>query len=199
MPKSPPPHPPVKFGECKNCSREFIKRKTSIFCSKKCMSENIEKVHYKLTFCKYCNKEFTQKTYRNNVFCSPECTTEMKKGKNSPTWKGGIKKEKDRRKSLEMVSWRKAVFKRDDYTCQICLMKSRYLEPHHIFFYANFPELRAVLDNGITLCKSCHTFVHKSIKRTYFLKIDKQLLEPVVQHSKYRDWLFQLLLHTRKK
>lgn len=185
---------------CPQCGNNFVRRrKETVFCSQKCRAEKFEKDHYKKTTCKICNKSFSQKTYRVNTTCSKECNILSKRKENSPTWKGGIKEERDRRKSLEMVMWRKKVFERDKYTCQICKKKGDYLEPHHILFYSNFPKLRSILENGITLCKSCHIDVHKSIKRTYFLKINKRQLETVVQHSKYRDWLFEVLSHIHKK
>lgn len=192
-----------RFGNqmkiCKQCGVDFKRRrKETIYCSRKCTVIAFEKNHYKNGTCKMCKNIFKQKTYQDLSFCSKDCLYKSKQGKNSPTWKGGIKKDKDKRKSLEMVEWRKAVFERDQYTCQICDKKSVYLEPHHIFFYAKFPDLRSNLHNGITLCKSCHTYVHKSIRRTYFSRIDKQQLQIVVRDSKYRDWLFEVLSHNHK-
>ena len=60
------------------------------------------------------------------------------------------------RASPEYIQWRKAVYKRDDYTCQQCKSKGGRLEAHHIKPFATHPELRFDVDNGITLCKSCH-------------------------------------------
>ena len=60
--------------------------------------------------------------------------------------------------------WRKAVFERDDYTCQMCGKRSGnginvILHPHHIKRFADYPELRFDVNNGITLCKECHSKV----------------------------------------
>jgi hypothetical protein len=51
---------------------------------------------------------------------------------------------------------------RDGYTCQICKdNKGNNLVPHHLQGFANFKELRMVVDNGITLCNECHNEFHK--------------------------------------
>ncbi len=60
------------------------------------------------------------------------------------------------RASPAYIRWRTAVYKRDNYTCQHCGVKGGRLEAHHIKSFAQYPELRFVVDNGITLCKSYH-------------------------------------------
>lgn len=72
-------------------------------------------------------------------------------------WKGG-KTEKNEaiRKGADYKNWRIAVFKRDLHTCQICNTKGGYLHADHIKPFAYYPELRFEIDNGRTLCKSCH-------------------------------------------
>jgi len=64
------------------------------------------------------------------------------------------------RKRLEYRLWREAVFARDNFTCQKCGQKNIYLNAHHIKNYAQYPELRFAIDNGITLCKICHKAFH---------------------------------------
>lgn len=55
-------------------------------------------------------------------------------------------------------NWRKSVFERDDYTCQMCLVRGGYLEAHHILPVRDNKESLLIfdIDNGITLCKECH-------------------------------------------
>ena len=65
------------------------------------------------------------------------------------------------RKSEAMQNWRKAVFERDDYTCQHCGTrggqgKTVILHADHIKRFADYPELRFDLNNGRTLCVDCH-------------------------------------------
>lgn len=50
----------------------------------------------------------------------------------------------------------KLCIQRDDYTCQLCNLKGTDLNAHHIYPWANYPELRFDLNNVITLCKRCH-------------------------------------------
>ena len=55
--------------------------------------------------------------------------------------------------------WRTNVLNRDDFTCKECGSKDN-LHAHHIVRWADCPELRVELSNGITLCKSCHEAEH---------------------------------------
>lgn len=52
--------------------------------------------------------------------------------------------------------WRRQVFERDDFTCQMCKVRGGQLEADHIKPYAYYPEVRWELSNGRTLCKPCH-------------------------------------------
>jgi 5-methylcytosine-specific restriction endonuclease McrA len=69
------------------------------------------------------------------------------------------------RYSKEADDWRTSVFKRDDYTCQLCGIRGTYLEADHIKPWAYFPELRFELSNGRTLCKTCHNKTKMSAKK----------------------------------
>ena len=72
-------------------------------------------------------------------------------------WKGCILSEvRKLRNSRKYQIWRKAVFERDDYTCQICLIRGGELNADHIKKFSDFLELRFSVDNGMTLCKPCH-------------------------------------------
>ncbi len=100
--------------------------------------------------------------------------SEARKGSKGSNWKGGVTPEhKNARNSLEWKVWRKAVFERDKYFCQMCGMHSKYLRPHHIKFFADYPELRFVVSNGITLCDPCHRLVHRYFRRVKKLQWDK--------------------------
>ena len=80
------------------------------------------------------------------------------KGENAPNWKGGISLLNNSiRGSVEYKLWREAVFKRDNFTCQECNDNSGgNLNAHHIKPFSLFPEVRFAIDNGVTLCETCH-------------------------------------------
>lgn len=98
--------------------------------------------------------------------------TPTMKGKTHYNWKGGITPEimKIRNSTLSHV-WRTMVFERDNYTCQECGLRGVYLHAHHIREFSKFPELRFVLSNGLTLCKSCHINLHKKNKNPVEIKM----------------------------
>ena len=75
----------------------------------------------------------------------------------NPAWKGGVTSINAAiRGSKEYILWRKSVFERDNYTCIWCLVRGGELHADHIKPFAYFPELRFAIDNGRTLCVSCH-------------------------------------------
>lgn len=105
------------------------------------------------------SQEFREKVKRNHADFSGEKNPMFgKRGKLHPAWKGGISKENDiLRKSFEFRNWRTSVFKRDNYTCQLCGdNKSGKLNADHIKPWATYPELRFETLNGRTLCVVCH-------------------------------------------
>lgn len=53
----------------------------------------------------------------------------------------------------------KAIFLRDNYICQLCNKPSRELQAHHIKLFVKFIDLRYDLNNGITLCRKCHSSI----------------------------------------
>jgi hypothetical protein len=75
-------------------------------------------------------------------------------------------KEQERiRKSYKNKIWRRKVFRKDGFSCQICHDKSRKNHPvilnaHHIKSFIEYPKFRFKVSNGITLCKSCHVWIH---------------------------------------
>lgn len=88
------------------------------------------------------------------------------RGKNNPSWKGGITPENLKiRTSAKFLNWRKQVFERDDYTCQICRIRGGALHAHHILQFSIYPALRFEVDNGLTLCEKDHRMIH-GIART---------------------------------
>ena len=71
--------------------------------------------------------------------------------------------------------WTEAVKKRDNFTCQHCRkenLQGKACHAHHIKSWDNFPELRYVLNNGVTLCCSCHSKAHDFNGTTRWSKYD---------------------------
>ena len=89
------------------------------------------------------------------------------KGENNGQWKGGhIPERKKVEHTLAHKKFRIAIFKRDNYTCQMCGAKRKkgdriILNAHHIRPFSLFPELRHEISNGLTLCSKCHYKIHR--------------------------------------
>ena len=82
-------------------------------------------------------------------------------GSQHGNWKGGVTPENvSIRKSVKYRKWRKNVFERDNYICQICGQKGYKLRAHHINNFAEYKDERMEVDNGITLCANCHRKIH---------------------------------------
>lgn len=79
-----------------------------------------------------------------------------KRGEFANRWEGGKTKNQKLRMLADYKEWRLIVLKRDDYTCQICLKRGGKLNVDHIKSFSKFPHLRLDINNGRTLCVSCH-------------------------------------------
>lgn len=110
--------------------------------------------------CPKCRK--VAPTYRS-VLCR-ECYLAKRfhcrrdtKGSGHWAWKGGRTSEaRALKNSKEYKAWRRAVFSRDDYTCQECRKRGGYLHAHHLKPKSLFASLIFVVENGQTLCEDCH-------------------------------------------
>ena len=82
-------------------------------------------------------------------------------GNKNGSWKGGISTVKNKiRNSAEYREWRFAVYKRDNFKCQVC-RSSEKINAHHIISFSNQFNKHLEVYNGITMCKKCHTDLHK--------------------------------------
>lgn len=93
-------------------------------------------------------------------------------GSKNGMWKGGITDYWHKvRNSIRYENWRWNVFSRDDFTCKWCGANSKYdgktiLNAHHSVEFAKllktmFEKHIFNLDNGTTLCDSCHNLTKK--------------------------------------
>jgi len=67
----------------------------------------------------------------------------------------------DKRQYTEYGLWVKAVYTRDNHTCQKCGVRGGVaLHAHHIYGYSRYEEVRTSLWNGVTLCEADHKLFH---------------------------------------
>jgi len=177
--------------KCIICGNKFYVRgirrqKTAKYCSVKCKAKdqkgktpyNIGNAKTEEIKCKKCGKKFTAPLWETRKYCSHKCYLENNNigeqvtGKLHWKWKGGITPENQKlRSSRKSKDWRKAVFKRDNYTCQECGVRGGKLVADHIKQWAFFPKLRFNINNGRVLCEKCHektpTFRNNNKKIAY--------------------------------
>lgn len=109
-------------------------------------------------------KEVKAKISRSRVLSG------VAQGARNPNWKGGRSFARgERYRAMQTAgykNWRRAVFERDDYTCQNkeCGHRGGDLEAHHVKPWSTFPELRYSVDNGLTLCLKCHRKTFKGCR-----------------------------------
>lgn len=154
---------PVNSGNGRTALRQF--------CSRKCAS------YAQLTntplLCVICGSKFyaskSQVKYRNRKTCSRQCNKSMVRqiAIQRRIDNGYTQHQLDRlaRYAPEAEIWRKAVFERDDYTCQFCVVRGGKLEADHVLPFAYFPEIRYELSNGRTLCRNCHSTTKMSASK----------------------------------
>ena len=102
-----------------------------------------------------------------NFFCSMECMgiwqSKNRRGENHPNYTGYTDSVGLLRHTEEYNLWRKQVYERDFWTCKDCGKKVKSIIAHHIKCFRDYPELRFVVENGVTLCRSCHKIRHDEI------------------------------------
>lgn len=69
-----------------------------------------------------------------------------------------LSKKEDKR-TYAYADWRNQVYKRDNWKCRLTSSECcGRIEAHHIFNWADYPELRYIISNGITLCHFHHPY-----------------------------------------
>lgn len=147
------------------------------YCSRDCMAKGYKarvkerSSHWQggkwKRYCLVCGKEFEfdkgdlKRCPNSRLFCSQSCKAQYQHiGEGNPNWKGGIQPEHLKiRNSKGVREWKLECLERDNHTCQKC-GAIEGLHVHHIKSFDEFPELRAKLENGITLCGDCHYEIH---------------------------------------
>ena len=146
--------------------------------------------------CLYCKKEFEvlpSVVRKGRKFCTYDCRSNYIKGKNNPNWKGGRKtKVKCMRECKQYKEWRKKVFERDEYRCIGCHQIGGDLEAHHCIPISE--DIGKIYDvqNGITLCKKCHSLIPKKGDKGYiymdrfFAIIKRNEFDKMKENSKFK-------------
>jgi 5-methylcytosine-specific restriction endonuclease McrA len=103
----------------------------------------------------------------------PACAIKKNSGETYYNYKKDLTEKERiyRRHDKRNVEWRKKIFERDDYTCQITGKKGGDLVAHHLKLYSKHKELRFEIDNGVTLNKEFHKFVHKIFGKNHDVDI----------------------------
>lgn len=87
----------------------------------------------------------------------------LRVGPLSWSWRSDISDEERlvQRSTDANRKWRSAVYARDNFTCQLCNERGGKLHAHHLDAYNKFKHRRFELDNGVTLCETCHGAFHE--------------------------------------
>ena len=160
---------PPLIKKCLNCGEEFrtSPSQNNNYCSQKCSWSSAERnkkigekqsaLHavpsFRSKFMEWIKTRSASDEWKNSAH--------FQKGENHPAYKGNASARESAMGQYEYKKWRKDVFARDCYTCQDCGVKGVYIHAHHIKEWAKFPELRYDLNNGVTLCETCHKKRHK--------------------------------------
>lgn len=168
-----------KKKNCLFCGKEFFGRKSRKYCSRYCLAKNTIASYNNFgenhpnwtggkikTICNFCKNEFKSYKSDKRKYCSKSCATNAMigvTGERCNHWKGGTTKD---RQTLKYYLWRKSVWEKDNFTCQKTGIIGKKLHAHHIQNFAQYPELRFAIDNGITLSEKAHREFHKIYGRT---------------------------------
>ena len=96
-------------------------------------------------------------------------------GKENSNWRGGeTPSDKLIRNSSKYKAWRKTILKRDNHTCLVCKERKEKMQVHHKKAFVRIVRENNILsveeadkceelwylENGITICRSCHNVYH---------------------------------------
>lgn len=183
---------------CTECNKEIFLIKTHYnksenhFCNSKCMGKYMSKTRVKENNvrwnggnvkcnCDFCGKDIEVKRsiykIRKNNFCNLKCMGEWKSinevGEKNRNYNPNLTDEDRkyyRKADRGLKKFIKGVYERDRYTCQCCGKVGGKLNAHHLNGYHWDKGNRINIDNGVTLCASCHKDFHKTYGNKYNTK-----------------------------
>lgn len=124
----------------------------------------------KLCMCTLCGTYFRRPPSKAKdhkaLFCSRTCKDYYYRGQQHHSWKTGTTNTFSQWISNQAgyTAWQKAVFERDNYTCQITGATGVKLHAHHIKPKAEFQHMALDVDNGITVSEDAHILIHKLLR-----------------------------------
>jgi len=182
---------------CSQCGKTFERyasqRPNATFCSNKCSGAS--KKNRIMIVCKSCGRQFERMVSQVGTYCSLSCAARgnvglrgasriRPKGSKHWNWAGGITpKNKADRQGFDYSYWRKRVFERDGYKCTVCGSDKPKLHVHHILEFAQYPDRRFDVDNGVTFCVKHHQMLHPGVlladfRKYYINRMDSSILGP---------------------
>lgn len=125
--------------------------------------------------CSQCEKDLEPmpKSVANSTehhFCNRKCYSDWCKehriGENNNNYNPNLTDEDRNYKRFgeDYDNFIKETLKRDDYTCLCCGKRGINLNAHHLNGHNWDKKHRTDINNGVTLCKECHTEFHKIYK-----------------------------------
>jgi len=139
----------------------------------------------KWKYCCDCGKRLPRGSLYNKAKRCLSCSKDFQKDENHPNWKGGVSSLEGLVYVMLRPVWGKPIMKRDNYTCRDCGSNKGYKEVHHVRLLTQIrdevrgkhPELdisipsdkkklailivnKHKLEDGKTVCKSCHKKIH---------------------------------------
>lgn len=165
---------------CLNCSRKEANKKSrkqweeilNIAKSKgfEIISKEEDYINLKSKIKYICKKHGIQEEEAKYItrfsgckMCSNEDNSRRKTREGNPCWNENLTDEEReyKRNKSEYRFFSKLIFKRDNYTCQLCKKIGNKLNAHHLNSYDWYLEGRSDINNGVTLCKECHISFHR--------------------------------------
>lgn len=143
--------------ECKSCNKKILVMPYELsgkavkkYCSIECRSTTRKLM------------KVTEET-RKKLSEAQKARTDVRvslSGEKHWNWKGGLGTKRHQEMARkEYKEWRKCVFERDNYTCQICEQYGGVLHADHIQKWSANETLRYAVENGRTLCVPCHYYI----------------------------------------